>query len=553
MTNSPLQDAQQVVCAGLLRENIEVVFDATTPAADLKNRVMHLRPLPEEIAPDDLRHLRADCDHELGHFWLTDADVFYGIERPLVRLLANAIEDGFVERAVSARWIGCAENLDWSRQEILRRITGDAQTRAVSGVYLLALGNSVESVLDVIGHDASDYLARLSDLIPAIRSVSRTVQSAELAAEIANRWLLPEPDPNPDPEQGAEPAPGRPEEESRTLPSADEEKVIADRLSAGLVANLRKEQISSDGVVETGYRAFTDCDTVEVLPAAVPSEYIVGFMDSVKRVVPPLRRRLVMEFKSQGVRTRHDQKSGCLDDRSLHKVALKNDRVFCGELPEIVVDADVSLLIDVSASMLHSHGKSAITPLYVAAQAAAAFSMVLDLVSVQNECLAFTTSQFHGVRPGVALKPEGQFDRVRSLRHIIVKPVASTFRACRGAFLQLANFGSCAENVDGESLLWAARRLEARRRPGRKAVLIVFSDGSPVSIPEHQHVLAAHMKRAVERVVEAGITTLGVGIMSRDVERFYPDYVVIDTVSDLVGACYGVIQRVLRSAKRRRR
>ena len=47
-----LQSAQAVVSAGLLGEGVKVVFDAEIPHADLTNRVMHLRPLPDEVSEE---------------------------------------------------------------------------------------------------------------------------------------------------------------------------------------------------------------------------------------------------------------------------------------------------------------------------------------------------------------------------------------------------------------------------------------------------------------------------------------------------------------------
>jgi len=84
-----------------------------------------------------------------------------------------------------------------------------------------------------------------------------------------------------------------------------------------------------------------------------------------------------------------------------------------------------------------------------------------------------------------------------------------------------------------------------------KPIMIVFSDGSPSSMPENDVALATHLRRTVERIESAGIATVGVGICTRAVEQFYPRFTVIQQVVDLVGTSYTVIRDALRSARRR--
>lgn len=168
--------------------------------------------------------------------------------------------------------------------------------------------------------------------------------------------------------------------------------------------------------------------------------------------------------------------------------------------------------------------------------------MVLDLIGVPNEVLGWTTHWHGRVNP--------LYDRVTPLRHLVVKPAGASFRACRQNFVRLGAFAGCMENIDGESLLWAALRSATRaRRSGRRPVLIVFSDGTPQSSPERQDVLAMHLRSAVDRVGRAGISLLGVGIQSNEVKRFYPNWTTVDDLSDLVGRFYTILRDVIAGKK----
>jgi cobalamin biosynthesis protein CobT len=570
-----LQNAQQVVAAGLLGEGVKVVYDATTPHADLKRRVMHLCPLPEEVDDTSLLHLRADCDHEMGHFGATDPDVMAQAKRPFVRLILNAVEDGRIERWVSDRWLGCGQNLEQSNEHVFadmraqaRRSAESKRARAVSSLLILAHGKDKAAAIEAVGKDVEPILDEIDDLIPAIQSLSSTAAALDVAKQIAERWrwgnasTKPKRAPKPSEEDKGKTDPT----DGETPVSADENKTASEqeweedpgfrqredrtakRLESKMPGARRKQLITEMKPVRHSYLAYTDEDVVGRFKRA-PKPETLEFINSVREVVPPLRRRLLMEFRGVGHRMVHAQRRGSVDRSALHLLAIGNDRIFEQEQPHDVVDADVTLLVDISGSMTH-HVTEDYTKIYVAAQAACAFSMVLDLIGVSHECLAFTTTAGYG-RAVRKIEPQGPYQRVRPLQHWVVKDVNQRFRDARASFAALAETEACVENVDGESLLWAARRLAAHNRPGMKPVLIVFSDGEPASVPEREYTLSAHLRRSIERIEKAGIATLGVGIQSQAVRSFYKNHIVIGDVTDLVGSSYAIIRSVLRSAVRK--
>jgi hypothetical protein len=570
------------VSAGLLGEGVKVVFDADVPHADLTNRVMHLRPLPEEISEEALLHLRADCDHEMGHFGFTDPKALENCAeaktRPIVRLLGNAIEDGYIERRVSERWLGCAQNLAASNAAIRRELREKFESEdlaeddilnarralAVSGLTILAFGGTLEEVYATFGDEIAPLYVSVADILPKLSEVKSTRDSMRLAVELANRWRWGRDEEPPAPKPPIEVPPGAGSSITgggaggqgggvATRVELEHERRVAEAIEPTLVGDMRKHHIAEHAFVDHyRYRAYTDEDVVEVLQPVADASAVAAFVKSVRHVVPSLRRRLIMEFSGIGQRFHRNRKRGEFDQRAAHKVRLGSEHVFRVKAPRIVVDADVELLVDISGSMCRGIRGKRVPKLHVAAQAATAFSMVLDKLRIAHECAAFTTQTRFSDRFGYSLgDDEHEYERTRPLRLILAKPAGMRFRQCRGRFAALAAFEECCDNVDGESVMWAAQRLAARNRRGMKPILIVFSDGWPASSPEEFSVLNAHLKRTVERVSAAGITVIGVGIASDAVAKFYPEHIVIEDVSDLVGTSYRLIRAALRGARRR--
>ena len=581
-----LQDAQQVVAAGLLGQGVKVVFDAETPYADLQNKVMHLRPLPEKVDAETLLHLRADCDHEMGHFLCSDPTALRSIKDPMLGLITNAIEDGFVERAVTDRWFGCGENLRDSNEALMRALIESEDTRlhskklALTALQLFSFGCTRDEIQQRLGGLVEKDIDVIEDLIPELHACSSTQESVRLAREIDRRWRWTDPERprgkgGDDRDHSAE---GDDEEEtgdggaadgndgSGGGPDSDGSKesnsacsepkrgvgsgAMAKELAEGTLSAARKKIITETRFSARHYFARKDDDLIEPMESLRDQEMVNTFVDSVRTVLPTLRRRLLMEFRGVGTKREFDKRSGVIDRESLHKVAVGNPRVFATDVPHMVPGADVTLLVDMSGSMMCStSSRAGIGPsrIYVASQAAYAFSSVLDLIGVPNEVLGFTTSR-HFVPP--AGGSYSSYTRIRPLHQLIVKPSGVTARKSKARFASMAHYDQCAENIDGECVMWAAQRLAARNRKGMAPILIVLSDGEPASVPEPVAMLNRHLKETVTRIEKAGINVIGVGIQTTTVQQFYKHSLVINDVKDLVGTSYEILRGVLRKARR---
>jgi len=109
----------------------------------------------------------------------------------------------------------------------------------------------------------------------------------------------------------------------------------------------------------------------------------------------------------------------------------------------------------------------------------------------------------------------------------------------------LAYYRHTYENIDGESLLWAAQRSLSRGDSLARKVIVVFSDGMPQSYPERDETLSNHLLDVVSRVEEAGILVIGVGIESDHVKEFYSNYLICRDLSVFAEVFFAAYRRLL--------
>ena len=98
--------------------------------------------------------------------------------------------------------------------------------------------------------------------------------------------------------------------------------------------------------------------------------------------------------------------------------------------------------------------------------------------------------------------------------------------------------GLLKENIDGEALAWAHRRLLAR--PERRRILMMISDGAPVDNSTLSVNTGCYLERHLRQVIEeietrSSVELIAIGI-GHDVTRYYRRAVTITDPSELAGA-----------------
>jgi cobaltochelatase CobT len=253
-------------------------------------------------------------------------------------------------------------------------------------------------------------------------------------------------------------------------------------------------------------------------------------------VVSKLANRLQRRLMAQQTRSwEFDLEEGLLDVGRLSRVVTNptHSLSFKREHEMEFRDTVVSLLIDNSGSM---RGR----PITVAAMSADILARTLERCAVKVEILGFTTRAWKGgqarekwVQDGKPKNP----GRLNDLRHIVYKAADAPWRRARKNLGLMLREGLLKENIDGEALLWAFRRLVAR--PEHRRILMVISDGAPVddstlSVNPGNY-LEKHLRdviRQIESSRAVEVTAIGIG---HDVTRYYRRAVTIVDAEELGG------------------
>lgn len=244
----------------------------------------------------------------------------------------------------------------------------------------------------------------------------------------------------------------------------------------------------------------------------------------IRQLAHKLQRRLQAASLRQW---QFDQEEGLLDSRRLSRLisARASHRVFRRESESPVPSACVCFLVDLSSSMRGDR-------LLLAAMTVDLAIHTLERCGIASEVLGYTTT--HGAdNPASAQwkragSPENP-GRLNVVRHIVFKTSNQRWRRARHrlALMLRRDFGH--ENIDGEALHWAARRLSAR--PESNRILMVLSDGQPydeaTANANGRAYLEDHLRSAVKEIGQSGIRLVAVGA-GMNVSRFYDHAVTLE-------------------------
>ncbi len=305
------------------------------------------------------------------------------------------------------------------------------------------------------------------------------------------------------------------------------------------------------------YKVFTTAhDTVALASDLVDPRRLRELRESLDRRRADLRRdlaRLTARLQRRLLARQNrdwafDLEEGLLDASRLDRVIVNPGfaNAYKQERESSFPNTAVTILIDNSGSM---RGK----PIEISCLAADLISAALDRCAVACEILGFTTRQWKGgqsakdwVRAGRPADP----GRVNDLLHIVYKSAGESARRARANLAAMLDPGLLKENIDGEALFWASRRL--LMRPERRRILIVISDGAPVDqftleINGDKQILDRHLRQAITGIQSSGaIELVAIGV-KHDTGQFYPNSVRINELENLGPGLIGVVDQLLLS------
>ncbi len=264
--------------------------------------------------------------------------------------------------------------------------------------------------------------------------------------------------------------------------------------------------------------------------------YLDRQLEKLRGAVARLANRLQRRLMAQQQRGwEFDLEEGMLDPARLTRIITDplSALSFKRETETDFRDTVVTLLIDNSGSM---RGR----PIMIAALSADILARTLERCGVKVEILGFTTRAWKGGQSKedwlAAGKPRFP-GRLNDLRHIIYKPADMPMRRARNNLGLMMREGLLKENIDGEALLWAHKRLQAR--PEGRRILMVISDGAPVDDTTQSQnpggFLEAHLRQVIgeiENFSDVQLIAIGIG---HDVTRWYSRAVTLTDAEQLGG------------------
>ena len=422
---------------------------------------------------------------------------------------------------------------------------------------------------DTLGDNADVALAEMSTAKGDQRAFARATRKLLAALELAEAEVESDPDENSeDGEDGGEQSgqqdnsedgDGQSQSESESMLGAqpeemegeaadddgsesEEEAAVAegDDRPGGPQPRRERPNPDSDAVYKAYTRSFDEEVDAEDLCDADELNRLRQQLDQqlqhLQGVISKLANRLQRRLLAQQTRAwEFDLDEGILDAGRLARVVINPMLAlsYKRELDTEFRDTCVTLLIDNSGSM---RGR----PITVAAMCGDILARTLERCAVKVEVLGFTTRAWKGGQARERWVQEGKPrnpGRLNDLRHIIYKAADSPWRRARKNLGLMLREGLLKENIDGEALLWAYRRLLVR--PEHRRILMVISDGAPVddstlSVNPGNY-LEKHLReviRDIEHRDQVELIAIGIG---HDVTRYYRRAVTIVDAEELGG------------------
>lgn len=264
-----------------------------------------------------------------------------------------------------------------------------------------------------------------------------------------------------------------------------------------------------------------------------------------RRQIRQLAHKLQRRLQAASLRQwSFDQEEGLLDSRRLARLVSDqaNHKIFRRERDSTVPSACVSFLVDLSGSMRGERQR-------VAAMTVDMVVHTLELCEIKCEVLGYTSVFGDGGLPADEWQRAGCPEnpgRLNATRHIIFKSANQRWQRSRpslGLMLR-SDFGR--ENIDGEALHWASRRLA--ERPESNRILIVLSDGQPydeaTAAANGRSFLESHLRSVIKELERSPINLSAVGA-GMSISRFYEHSVTISDTENIGDCLFNHLDKML--------
>lgn len=574
-------EVQRYVKASAGRSSLNVVFeDINQPRHD--GNTIYLPKVTTATTEDDLLQIMASTDHEVAHDLYSDFGILQEKHiNPMTSQLGfiwNLLEDSRVNALEAKDYEGFRELWDQSNPKLLAEVLNNTKDRTGANVLIKSLikwETEISKELFPLGYQVGKTIEsepKLDEILDKFKSRLEICQKeydkkkgSKLTYELTRdifKALGGDPD---EEERKAKEAHAAAEgekdkktengedEEERIIPK-DEEWCIKEVVLKDIDEKLptthdtEKSHMSKVGLkhkstpdkesnwklasefIEVNYvkstcshsshthmlntssevtQWFTDKFNSRVRGKAITSE---NFAQQVRRLIQ-IRSRVKYEY---GV------KRGKLDQARLSRLALNapgfQDRVFKNKISNTVLNAAVTVLVDMSGSM---SGDKA----FFACESTVLLNNVFQVLQVPLEIIGFTD---HGETPLMFVyKP---FNKQRLSEDDLVMYIG-------------ASSGSMSGNPDGDCILWTYDRLLKRKE--KKRVLIVMSDGQPAAT-RREYGCSNFTLKAIREIEQARkIEIYGLGLCDESVKMYYKHHSTVNRPEEIPQRLLELIEKKL--------
>ncbi|MFL5026261.1 MAG: cobaltochelatase subunit CobT [Microvirga sp.] len=572
------------------KPDLEVAFASDRPVLMGQDKARLPEP-PRRLTAQDVAILRGNADAMALRLACHDTNLHRKLapDGQAARAVFDAVEQARVESIGSRRMAGISSNISAMLEDRYHRggkyeeITDRADAPLEDAVALMVRERltgakppaSAAKIVDLwrdfiedrAGRDLDGLLKNIENQRSFARNIRDLLSSLDMADEAALDSEDEENEDDNESDEQEQQGEGESEQESQgdradveiSEDSSDEMEDGASEEADGPSGELpeESEEADSEDAGESwrppsrsneargpDYKAYTNrfdeiihaedlCDADELTRLrAYLDKQLAHLQGVVGRLANRLQRRLMAQ---QNRSWEFDLEEGTLDPVRLPRIIMDpfQPLSFKQEQDTNFRDTVVTLLLDNSGSM---RGR----PITVAATCADILARTLERCGVKVEILGFTTRAWKGgqaretwLQNGKPAKP----GRLNDLRHIIYKSADAPWRRARKNLGLMMREGLLKENIDGEALDWAHKRLLGR--PEQRRILMVISDGAPVddstlSVNPGNY-LERHLRFIIEEIeTRSPVELIAIGI-GHDVTRYYRRAVTIVDAEELGG------------------
>jgi cobalamin biosynthesis protein CobT len=575
-------EVMKYVRASAGRANLAIAFeDRNEPRHD--GKTIYLPRITYHTTDLELKQLQASVDHEVAHDLYSSFDVLKDKKlnpKGLLMFVWNFLEDSRVNNIEAKQYLGFRENWDECSsvliQKILAKSKHDAKTISKITKALICWDAAVSAshfpMIELIASKVTpnkkifdvlnNYTDRLVSCCSILDKEIGTRATYDLAVDILNELDEKCKEELKNPEEVKKDLPKETkvsgdvskessEDEGETKTKKDEYKIIKVELTEEDLAamsltmpehgeEMGKVGINFDPVKCDGDWDLTDYSEFVVVnyPKNIGDEkyfqsakrFLEGYEEQVgsklisqENFAQQVRRLIQIKAK---VQTQYGTKKGKLDQSRLSRICFNapgfNERVFKNKIENKLLDAAITVLVDMSGSMGGQKVFNALASTLLVNEVCSTLNIPLEIIGFTDGY----SSTFGGIKPIMYIYKSFSDLKVSS-------------DSLREYFAYSSNHMS--GNPDGENILWAYDRLAKRKE--RKKLLIVMSDGSPAASKSCMGIGEFTHKVIEEIEASKSVDIYGLGLCSDSVQYYYKAHSVVSKPEEIPSKLIELIER----------